>query len=260
LALFVALGGSAYAVTSSAGSSSASGNSIHSCYSNRTGALRLLLSGQCRRGETELTWNQRGRRGPIGRRGPRGPQGVVGTGGSGDAYTKSQSDNRFLAIGGQAADSAKLGGVPAAEYLLSNQTAADAAKLGGVPAGDYLTTNGTIANASTLQGHPASDFAPSSLFGPTLTPTPGSAASPNCFAGEVALFAGVKIPAGWVLADGRALNKGDFTALNAVLSSKYGADSQTFNVPDLRAANLTAPNGINGAGAEYAICATGAVP
>jgi hypothetical protein len=89
VALFVALGGSAYAVT---GRSPAP---IHACASKRTGQLRLLRRGRCRRGELPISWNQEG------------PAGTVNTS---QFYTKAQSDGRYLPIGGTAVNAQQVGG------------------------------------------------------------------------------------------------------------------------------------------------------
>src|SRR4051812_46387478 len=68
LALFVALGGSAYAATSFIGSD----GKIHGCVS-KTGQLSVLKTGKkCSKGARALSWNQTG---------PRGLQGVPGTAG-----------------------------------------------------------------------------------------------------------------------------------------------------------------------------------
>jgi hypothetical protein len=48
---------------------------IHSCYSTRTGAIRIVKDANCRPGEKPLAWN---RRGPTGARGARGFKGAAG--------------------------------------------------------------------------------------------------------------------------------------------------------------------------------------
>ena len=71
IALIVALGGSAYAVTSFVGSD----GKIHGCVS-KSGQLVLVKAGaKCKTGQSGIAWNQRG---PRGLRGPRGFRGQMG--------------------------------------------------------------------------------------------------------------------------------------------------------------------------------------
>ena len=58
----------------------------------------------------------RGAKGAAGAQGPAGPQGATGTINTANFFTRTESDGRYLAAGAQAADSAKLGGTPAADY------------------------------------------------------------------------------------------------------------------------------------------------
>lgn len=56
---------------------------ISGCYSNHTGALRLITDGEdCRPQETAIQWNQQGLQGPLGPTGPQGEQGPAGPQGS----------------------------------------------------------------------------------------------------------------------------------------------------------------------------------
>jgi hypothetical protein len=265
LALFVALGGSAYAVGSG---SSAGAPVIRACYSKRTGALRLLQAGSCRRGERELAWNQQGRRGATGAPGPagaRGPEGPAGSVATANFYTKAQSDGKYLAAGAQAADSAELGGVPAGGYLQTGATAANASELGGAPASQYLQTGTTAANSLALNGQPSTAFAAASLFGSALTPTFGPNVDSSCFAGAVMLFAG-KLPQGWVLADGQTLTIADSGILYAVIGHHYdppsvgGPSSTDFDVPNLAAADPASAAAQHGEGVNYAICNSNTLP
>jgi hypothetical protein len=77
LALFVALGGGAYATAGHF----ASGGALHGCVTRRTGSLRIV-SGEahCRRGRSEyaITFSAAGSPGPSGSQGPTGPQGPIG--------------------------------------------------------------------------------------------------------------------------------------------------------------------------------------
>jgi hypothetical protein len=52
---------------------------ISACYSKSGGALRVVDEGTaCKKGETRLTWNQKGEPGPPGPGGPQGPAGADG--------------------------------------------------------------------------------------------------------------------------------------------------------------------------------------
>jgi hypothetical protein len=74
LALFVALGGGAYAATSFVGADGV----IHACTA-RDGVLTLIKSGKrCSKGKTAISWNQQGTPGVRGATGGPGPQGQKG--------------------------------------------------------------------------------------------------------------------------------------------------------------------------------------
>jgi hypothetical protein len=63
-----------------------SSGEIHSCYSKKSGALRIVKSGtKCKSSENALAWNQRGPTGPRGAKGARGPAGKQGTAGASGA-------------------------------------------------------------------------------------------------------------------------------------------------------------------------------
>ncbi|MCP4130535.1 MAG: tail fiber protein [bacterium] len=55
-------------------------------------------------------------------------------------------------------------------------------------------------------------------------------------AGSVISFAGGTVPAGWLLCDGRAVNREEYKGLFAAVSTMYGPgdSSSTFNLPDYR--------------------------
>jgi hypothetical protein len=87
IALFVALGGTGYAVMST----NSGEDVIHACISNRTGAVRIVKGPRaCQRarrghqGERALAWNQRGLPGAVGPVGPAGPS---------DAYSVQGDSN-----------------------------------------------------------------------------------------------------------------------------------------------------------------------
>jgi microcystin-dependent protein len=60
--------------------------------------------------------------------------------------------------------------------------------------------------------------------------------SSSAYAGEIRALAGATVPAGWLVCDGRAINRIDFSALFAAIGETWGdGDSTTtFNIPDLR--------------------------
>jgi hypothetical protein len=72
LALVVAMGGGAYAMTTIG----AAGRVIHGCYTQKTGNLRVIKAGKkCRKSERAIAWNQTG---PMGQQGLQGSQGIQG--------------------------------------------------------------------------------------------------------------------------------------------------------------------------------------
>jgi hypothetical protein len=76
VALFVALGGTAYAAS---GGIPDSHGVIHGCFRAKTGALRVVGGGvKCARGERALSWNQQGPAGAAGRAGANGTDGTAG--------------------------------------------------------------------------------------------------------------------------------------------------------------------------------------
>ena len=52
--------------------------------------------------------------------------------------------------------------------------------------------------------------------------------------GEIKLWSGENIPAGWLACDGRTLNVVEYLPLYTVLGNLYGGNSTTFVLPDLR--------------------------
>jgi hypothetical protein len=73
IAVFIAMGGGAYAVTKSS-----SRKVINACARKRTGELRLAKGRKCEPGETKLTWNVHGPAGSPGRTGHEGDSGEDG--------------------------------------------------------------------------------------------------------------------------------------------------------------------------------------
>jgi hypothetical protein len=121
IALAVALGGTSYAASrlprNSVGGTQLRNNSVTSP-KVKDGSL---TSGDF--GPGQLPRGPQGDRGPQGLQGlqglqgERGLQGATGTVDTSNFFDKAASDARFLAIGGTAADSSKLGGLPASGYL-----------------------------------------------------------------------------------------------------------------------------------------------
>jgi len=71
LAVFLALGaGAGYAVAAT------KTKTITVCADKTTGVLHLKTHGRCKRGQTRVTWNQRGPQGPGGLQGPAGQPGA----------------------------------------------------------------------------------------------------------------------------------------------------------------------------------------
>ena len=115
LALFIAASGTGVAAISY----TASDGTITACRDNRTGALRVIQSGQtCATSkETTITWND--------------------------------------GITGKVADSDKLDGQDSTAFLGTNQKAADAAH---ADQADQATSASSAANADTLDGTDSSEF------------------------------------------------------------------------------------------------------
>jgi hypothetical protein len=282
LALFVALGGSAYAVTSSKPT-----GVLKACVSNHTGVMRLLRQGSCKPSERMVRWNIAGPAGPAGpagaagAQGSQGPQGPTGTVDTSNFYTKAESDSRYLPSGGTAADSSELGGVAASGYLTTDgtaansselggvvasgylttgATAADSSELGGVAASGYLATGATAANSSELGGSPASAFEPSGNFGnSSLTFGQGNQTGATCTVGEVVLDAGVVYADNWLPADGGVIPISGNTALFSLVGTTYGGNGTTnFGLPNL--SYLDPHSQGSSAAPQYIICVSGTFP
>jgi hypothetical protein len=79
-AVFIALGGGAYAAV---GSIPGTGGVIQGCYKTKGGSLRLVPAGQkCAKGERPISFNQRGPQGSAGAPGTAGTPGPAGAGGT----------------------------------------------------------------------------------------------------------------------------------------------------------------------------------
>jgi hypothetical protein len=76
IAVFLALGGGAYAAVSSI---TGAGGMIHGCYAKKNGSLRLIAAGKkCAKGEKAIAFNQQGRQGLPGTPGAAGAAGAAG--------------------------------------------------------------------------------------------------------------------------------------------------------------------------------------
>jgi hypothetical protein len=76
---------------------------IVSCYAKKSGKLRVLVRGSCRRNETRLRWNQTGPAGPAGAVGATGAPGATGqpgaTGSSASSMLTAGSMNIAAVVG-----------------------------------------------------------------------------------------------------------------------------------------------------------------
>ena len=77
LALFLVLGGGAYAAFDPVGSD----GDVDACFERRSGDLDLLKGKRCEKGEKAVTWSSEGPRGPRGEQGPAGERGAPGAAG-----------------------------------------------------------------------------------------------------------------------------------------------------------------------------------
>jgi microcystin-dependent protein len=84
----------------------------------------------------------------------------------------------------------------------------------------------------------------------------GAGSSSSAYAGEIKALAGATVPAGWLVCDGRAINRIDFSALFAAIGTTWGAgdSTTTFNIPDLRGRTaIGAGKGAVGGGVPNAV-------
>jgi hypothetical protein len=138
-ALFLALGGGAYAATNPFVSPR---GTIRACVT-KGGDARVLVSPNtaCRTGETLVRWNQRGQTGaagtpgtaggPAGATGATGAKGETGERGAagegvdaGDYYTKDESDGQFLGIAGKATDADSVDGLDSSQLTRADRLVA----------------------------------------------------------------------------------------------------------------------------------------
>lgn len=113
-------------------------------------------------------------------------------------------------------------------------------------------------NAAQLGGAPPSAYASSGLFGSPVATNVGGASDTSCVVGEIKLLAGNQYPTDWHLADGSLLSISSNVALFSLLGTSYGGNgTTTFALPDLRGAE---PKGHGPAGVNYFICTSGLFP
>ena len=106
LALFLALGGGAYAATTIPGRDGV----IHACYKQASGGTRIVAAGKkCRKGERAVRWNQQGPRGLAGAAGTPGANGASGPQGPAGPTASSFLSSNFIATGGLGTSLQSLG-------------------------------------------------------------------------------------------------------------------------------------------------------
>lgn len=112
--------------------------------------MRLVkAAAKCKRNETKVSWSVLGPAGPAG---AKGETGATGTPDTSNFFNKAESDARFLASGGKAADAEKLDGKDSADFLGATATAADAALLDGLDSTAFLRSTAKATDADLLDG------------------------------------------------------------------------------------------------------------
>jgi hypothetical protein len=155
LALFISLGGGAYAAT---GKLRRADDTIRACVA-KSGGVRIVTAKQsCRTRETAVAWNRRGPVGRTGATGPAGERGLAGVNGrdvdASNHYTKAEADARYLATGGKAADADKLDGADrtdlaaTGDLLFARVASNGVTVLGSRPSG--VTAAAVAANGSRV--------------------------------------------------------------------------------------------------------------
>jgi hypothetical protein len=173
IAVFVALGGGAYAATlakNSVGTPQLKSNAVISSKVKN----RSLLAVDFKAGQLP--------------KGPKGDKGDTGTVDTSNFFTKGESDGRFLPLAGTAANSSNLGGLPPSSYLPSS--ALQSSGIVNIPTGapTTLLSRGQVSFTATCTDQTAGVFEveifatsseANSIFGRqsdqvTLTGTPAS--------------------------------------------------------------------------------------
>jgi len=55
----------------------------------------------------------------------------------------------------------------------------------------------------------------------------------DCYVGEIRMFAGTYAPSGWLLCDGRSMERSKYQELFGVIAYTYGGGGERFKLPDL---------------------------
>lgn len=147
----------------------------------------------------------------------------------------------------------------------SGALAVAAGGIGAGQLADGAVTTGKFAsgaqspNSSELGGQPPSAYAASTMFGSPVATNAGGVGDSSCVVSEIKLLAGNQYPSNsWHLADGSLLSISSNTALFSLLGTEYGGNGTTnFALPDLRGAE---PKGRGPAGVNYFICTNGLFP
>lgn len=105
------------------------------------------------------------------------------------------------------------------------------------PGGTVTTVNGKTGSSISLT---AADVG---------AVTPAQAASLGVPVGTIVATVGTAAQAGYMICDGRSINRADYPALFALISTRYGSTSSTtFNIPDFRGRT---PVGLYSADTDY---------
>ena len=104
LALVIAL--SMIVVAGNYSASQSSGTSVTTCYNKKTGAMRYLVKGKCKKSETTLSIGQVGPQGPAGANGTNGAQGATGPAGAQGSTGPAGLDGTAVNVGATGATGA----------------------------------------------------------------------------------------------------------------------------------------------------------
>lgn len=183
IAVFLALGGGAWAVT---GEPAAEPQTIDACVKKagkKKGQLRIVpAAAKCRKGERRLTWasasgaaapatgpagpaGPAGQPGPKGDPGPQGDQGDQGDAGpAGAAETPSSLLSKLLTVDGTGSglDASLLDGLDSSFFLPKTGKAADADELDGINSTGFArlsaSQTGLISISAGLAAHSCADY------------------------------------------------------------------------------------------------------
>lgn len=260
IALFVALGGTAFAVTqlpaASVGTVQLKSNAVTSAkVQNRSLTASDFAPGALRPG-------------PTGAPGAQGSQGIEGAPGSVGAIGPQGLPGNDGGIGPQGIDG--VSGVAGAAGLQGIQGPAGPQGATGAqgPGPDMSTlytrteTDGKLAfGLSNYYDRLAADarFEAAGNFGDTGRSYGGGQNSVDgCVLAEIKLLAGASAPGGWAHAVGQLLPINQNQALFSLIGTYYGGDGRTnFALPDLRAVE---PVSTGGESIGYFICLQGIFP